>query len=104
MPFKSEAQRRLFHVKADKGEIPEATVSEWEHATKNKSKLPMHVAKTAYASGVQCALQKLGFTDPEDLPGFLAKKRRLQLNRLYSLNAETGLPAGGLLEGPDNAR
>ena len=52
MPFKSEAQRRLFHVKADKGEISEETVSEWEHATKNKKKLPMHVKK-AYEAGVQ---------------------------------------------------
>lgn len=64
----------------------------------------MHAAKTAYTHGALHALQKLGFTDPEDLPGFLAKKRRLQLNRLYRLNAETGLPAGGLLEGPDDAR
>jgi hypothetical protein len=45
MPFKSEAQRRLFHIKADKGEISKETVSEWEHATKNKKKLPMHVKK-----------------------------------------------------------
>ena len=64
----------------------------------------MHAATTAYIHGAQHALQKLGFTDPEDLPGFFAKKRRLQLQRLYSLNAETGLPAGGLLEGPDHAR
>ena len=36
MPFKSEAQRRLFWSKAEKGEIPEKTVREWEHATKEK--------------------------------------------------------------------
>lgn len=56
MPFKSEAQRRLFHVKAEKGEISKDTVSEWEHATKNKKKLPMHV-KAAYDEGVREALQ-----------------------------------------------
>jgi hypothetical protein len=100
MPFKSEAQRRLFHVKADKGEIPQATVSEWEHATKNKAKLPMHVAKKAYEQGKEAALRKLGFInslDPEDLPNFLAKTKRRQLHRLYNLNAATGFPAGGLI-------
>jgi hypothetical protein len=56
MPFKSEAQRRLFHVKADKGEISKETVSEWEHATKNKKKLPMHVKK-AYDAGKLNALR-----------------------------------------------
>jgi len=102
MPFKSEAQRRLFHVKADKGEISAATVREWEHATENKGDLPMHVEKTAYAAGARHALHKLGFIDPEDLPAYLAKRRRRQLQHLYSLNSETGLPAGGLL-GPENA-
>jgi hypothetical protein len=57
MPFKSEAQRRLFHVKANKGEIDKETVSEWEHATKNKKKLPMHVKK-AFELGVQQALRR----------------------------------------------
>jgi len=42
MPFKSEAQRRLFHAKEERGEIPHATVEEWEHATKNKKDLPYH--------------------------------------------------------------
>lgn len=60
MPFKSEAQRRLFHAKAARGEISEKTVSEWEHATKNKKKLPMHVKKhekRAYELGVAKALE-----------------------------------------------
>ena len=47
MPFKSEAQRRLFHVKEEEGEIAPKVVSEWEHATKNKKTLPMHVKKGA---------------------------------------------------------
>jgi len=47
MPFKSEAQRRLFHAKAARGEISKATVHEWEHATKNKKSLPKHVEKHA---------------------------------------------------------
>lgn len=47
MPFASEAQRRLFHVKADKGEISKKTVKEWEDATKNKDDLPYHVKKKA---------------------------------------------------------
>jgi len=58
LPFKSEAQRRLFHLKADKGEISKETVHEWEHATKNKKKLPMHVKKaenTFYSLGKTAA-------------------------------------------------
>jgi hypothetical protein len=55
MPFKSEAQRRLFHAKAARGEISKATVHEWEHATKNKKSLPQHVKK-AYDRGAAAAL------------------------------------------------
>lgn len=47
MPFESEAQRRLFHTKADRGEISQATVKHWEHATKNKEELPYHKGKEA---------------------------------------------------------
>ena len=63
MPFKSEAQRRLFHAKAARGEISEETVSEWEHATKNKKKLPMHVKK-AYLCGVTQALTTFSLRSP----------------------------------------
>ncbi len=60
MPFKSEAQRRLFHAKADRGEISKAKVHEWESKTKNKKSLPMHVKKSevdeAYEEGVKTAL------------------------------------------------
>jgi len=57
MPFKSEAQRRLFHAKAAKGEISQETVHEWEHATKDKKSLPMHVKKSAaYDEGAYAAL------------------------------------------------
>lgn len=100
MPFKSEAQRRLFHVKAEKGEIPKATVSEWEHATKNKKALPEHVAKEAYAQGKRAAATKIGFmedVDPEDLPALLRRRKKKYLRELYNLNAATGLPAGGLI-------
>lgn len=57
MPFKSEAQRRKFHAMAAKGEISEDTVHEWEHATKNKKDLPMHVKKS-YDLGVKEALRQ----------------------------------------------
>lgn len=63
MPFKSEAQRRLFHVKADRGEISEKTVSEWEHATKNKKDLPYHAKKKAYDQGRLDALRAYGYSD-----------------------------------------
>jgi hypothetical protein len=60
MSFKSKAQRRLFWAKADRGEIAKSTVREWEHATKNKAKLPEHVNKTAaYLAGRAHALRIL---------------------------------------------
>lgn len=64
MPFKSEAQRRLFHAKAARGEISKETVHEWEHATKNKKDLPMHVKKhaeeleAAFIKGAQAQFAK----------------------------------------------
>jgi hypothetical protein len=60
MPFKSKAQRKLFWAKANRGEISKSTVREWEHATKNKAKLPEHVSKSAaYAAGQNYALRTL---------------------------------------------
>jgi hypothetical protein len=62
MPFKSEAQRRLFHAKAARGEISKKTVHEWEHATKNKKALPYHKKheKKAYDQGVAEASRIFG--------------------------------------------
>lgn len=42
MPFKSEAQRKLFYAKAARGEISPETVREWEEHTPKK-KLPERV-------------------------------------------------------------
>lgn len=101
MPFKSQAQRRLFWAKSNQGEIPEETVREWEHATKHKSALPEHVAKKAYVQGSRAVLHKLGFIeniDPEELPEPLATRKKKFLRRQYRLNAATGMPAGGLIE------
>jgi hypothetical protein len=49
MPFQSEAQRRLFHAKENRGEISHKTVHEWESSTKNKKSLPYHKAKKGLA-------------------------------------------------------
>jgi len=49
MPFKSEAQRRLFYAKADSGEIPMSTVKKWESHTP-KGKLPEKVKKAELVS------------------------------------------------------
>jgi len=59
MPFKSQAQRRLFYAKASKGEIPESTVKRWEEHTPKK-KLPEHVKESLYLRGIEDALQRLG--------------------------------------------
>lgn len=42
MPFKSEAQRRKFHVMEKQGKISKEKVSQWEKETP-KGKLPEHV-------------------------------------------------------------
>ena len=43
MPFKSEAQRRLFWAKVNRGEIKRSVAEEWESATPKGKKLPEHV-------------------------------------------------------------
>ena len=42
MPYKSAAQRRLFHYKESQGEISKKTVDEFDQASKGK-KLPEKV-------------------------------------------------------------
>lgn len=44
MPYKSNAQRKIFHVLEKKGEISRKTVAEWDKASKGL-RLPEHVAK-----------------------------------------------------------
>jgi|SRR6267154_2101723 len=63
MPFKSEAQRRLFHAKAGRGEMSEKMVHEWEHATpkKVKKKLPYHVKKASIPVMAQLAVASDAF-------------------------------------------
>lgn len=39
MPYKSDAQRKLFHAKLKRGEIKASTVAEFDRASKGK-KLP----------------------------------------------------------------
>jgi len=43
MPFKSESQRRLFHAKAERGEISKSKVEEYERKTKGN--LPERVGR-----------------------------------------------------------
>ena len=103
MPFKSEAQRRLFHAKAAKGEIAPEVVHEWEHATKNKKKLPMHVAKESsddgYSRGAMVALAMFSEKaaapiNPAPVLGSAATQAATQLNPLASRVA-TSLVSGG---------
>ena len=60
MPFKSEAQRRLFWAKVNKGEMPKSTAERWEKETPDDKKLPMHVAKKA---GLEEVERLLGLRD-----------------------------------------
>ena len=47
MPFKSQAQRRLFYAKARRGEISQATVDRWEAHTPKGKKLPEKAKKSS---------------------------------------------------------
>jgi len=56
MPFKSEAQRRLFYAKAARGEIPQETVDEWQQETKRQGKkLPEKVGQKKRADMIKKA-------------------------------------------------
>lgn len=44
MPYKSEAQRKYFHVMEKQGKIDAATVKHWDKESKGK-KLPEHKKK-----------------------------------------------------------
>lgn len=45
MPFRSQAQRRKFYAMADRGEISDSTVQEWESHTPKGKDLPERVSK-----------------------------------------------------------
>lgn len=64
MPYKSRAQARYMHAAAARSEISKETVEEFDHATKDFSKLPERVErkrkKEAFDLGVQAALKRLG--------------------------------------------
>lgn len=82
MPFKSEAQRRLFHSMEARHEISPKKVEEWEHATpkETKKRLPYHVddrrknesekksMDQAYEAGVKLALYEAGLLKQADAP------------------------------------
>ncbi len=46
MPWKSEAQRRLFYAMASRGEISQETLERWKRETGDR-KLPKRVSKDA---------------------------------------------------------
>lgn len=46
MPWKSEAQRRLFYAMASRGEITQETLERWKRETGDR-KLPERVSKDA---------------------------------------------------------
>jgi len=58
MPFKSEAQRRKFYAMADRGEISDETVDEWESKTKDKD-LPERVEKKDEKKEKKAALARI---------------------------------------------
>lgn len=47
MPYKSDAQRKKFHVMLNKGGISKETVDEYDKASKGK-KLPARVSKAKH--------------------------------------------------------
>ena len=88
MPFRSEAQRRKFHAMAGRGEMPESTVSEWEHATKNKKKLPYKVKKKSF--------RRMGdLAKSEDLASRKAKYQREKISWKHAGSTSTGTALHG---------
>lgn len=77
MPFKSEAQRRLFHAMEGRGEISPKKVEEWEDETpkEKKRRLPYHVADRrsekkssideTYEAGVKQAMVDAGLLEKQ---------------------------------------
>lgn len=61
MPFKSEAQRRLFYAKARRGEISDEKVREWERETPKGKKLPER-KEAAWALGLVLGLRKVAYS------------------------------------------
>jgi hypothetical protein len=51
MPFKSQAQRRLFYAKNKTGEISDADLSKWIDETPKGKKLPERLTKKAFWVG-----------------------------------------------------
>lgn len=80
MPFKSEAQRRLFYAKAERGEIPKKTVKEWEEETPKNKKLPERVKK---------AISRIASMEKQ-IPAETTKVEEKPLNT-YSLGVQDAL-------------
>jgi hypothetical protein len=67
MPFKSEAQRRLFWAKVGRGEISRDTAKEWEDATPG-GKLPERVKQSKEKEGTMLKTARIfGASTPEDV-------------------------------------
>lgn len=58
MPFKSQAQRRLFYAKARRGEISDETLKKWNEETPKGKKLPDRVKTASFDAGAAAALKK----------------------------------------------
>lgn len=69
MPFRSQAQRRLFHRMEQRGELPPGTCERWQRHTPKDADLPDHVEKKAYLAGATAALHSFGL---EKSAGFLS--------------------------------
>lgn len=101
MPFKSQAQRRLFYHKEQTGELPKGTAERWAKHTPDIKHLPEHVkhhAKKAYEEGVKAAVNSLTKSAmPENL--------QIALQMLAPAALGTGLGAGiGALTADDAGR
>ena len=65
MPFKSQAQRRLFFAKYRNGEISKKTLDEWQDETRGK-KLPDRVKAAEFSAGVEDGLRKAASSSSGD--------------------------------------
>lgn len=96
MPFKSEAQRRLFHVLERKGKLKKGTTRHWEDETGDR-KLPEKVAAGGPPPGVIRPLPPIARAikprPPAPKPSLPARAVNAVQTGLWRLGERTGLNA-----------
>ena len=110
MPFRSQAQRRLFYAKMRRGEISPGMVKEWEEATP-KGRLPEKVKSSGFVEKIQrkagiLAYKKVTGQLPHVPPKLKEKRAALAafIDELGEIHKEAALGVDLRLVGPGGVR